>query len=189
LVIEGEVPHIMSILSKSSRAFRLVIPFFLFAVIAMAGDDNATGSDDSSDEDSDDYTGEYFQLENCIRRSSIRSTNIIDDRTIIFYMSQQKIYVNHLPNRCSGLRSAGTFSYRTHGSQLCSVDMITVVRSMGRGLNTGPSCGLGKFRPVTKEEVAMIKNKDVELPSQESAPVDDSDDSDGSSDSSEKASD
>ena len=187
----------MSILSKSSRAFRFVIPFFLFAVIAMAGEDSATGSgiesdagsDDSSDEDSDDYTGEYFQLENCIRRSAIRSTDIVDDRTVIFYMSQQKIYVNQLPHRCSGLRSAGTFSYRTTGSQLCSVDTIKVIRSMGRSLSTGPSCGLGKFRPVTKEEVAMIKNKEVEALPQEPAPVDDSDDSDDSSDSSEKASD
>jgi len=187
----------MSILSKSSRVFRFVIPFCLFAVIAMAGDDNATGSgidsdagsDEHSDEDSDDYTGEYFQLENCIRRSAIRRTDIVDDRTIIFYMSQQKIFVNQLPNRCSGLRSAGTFAYRTTGSQLCSVDTITVVRSMGRGLSSGPSCGLGKFRPVTKEEVAMLKNKEVEAPPQEPASGDNSDDSDGSDDASEKASD
>jgi len=181
----------MSILSKPSRAFRFVIPFFLIAVIAMAGEDDATGSgiesDAGSDDDSDDYTGEYFQLENCIRRASIRSTYIVDDRTVIFYMSQQKIYVNQLPHRCSGLRSAGTFSYRTTGSQLCSVDMITVVRSMGRSLSTGPSCGLGKFRPVTKEEVAMIKNKEVEAPPQELAPGDDSDDSDDSSDSSDSS--
>jgi hypothetical protein len=99
---------------------------------------------------------------------------VIDDRTIVFHMSHQKIYLNQLPNRCSGLRSARTFSYRPTGSQLCNVDTIKVVRTMGGRLDIGPLCGLGKFRPVTKEEVAMIKSGDTEIPPEESPPVDDS---------------
>lgn len=150
--------------SKISRGFRLVIPGFLFAVMAMAADDSPDSPGESSAGESD----EFFQLENCIRQSAIRRTEIVDDRTIIFYMSQQKIYVNNLPNRCSGLRSARTFSYRTTGSQLCNVDTIKVVRSLGGRPDVGPSCGLGKFRPVTEEEVAMIKNKEPEAPPEES---------------------
>jgi len=153
----------MNILLKISRVFRLAIPGLLFTVIAMAGDDSANGSQEDQDSESD----EYFQLENCISRSAIRRTEVIDDRTIVFYMSHQKIYLNQLPNRCSGLRSARTFSYRPTGSQLCNVDTIKVVRTMSGRLNAGPSCGLGKFRPVTKEEVAMIKNKDTEIPPEE----------------------
>lgn len=159
----------MSILLKISRVSRIAIPGVLFAVIAMAGDDSSNGSQEESGSESD----EYFQLENCISRSAIRRTEVIDDRTIVFYMSHQKIYLNRLPNRCSGLRSARTFSYRATGSQLCNVDTIKVVRSMGGRPDTGPSCGLGKFRPVTKEEVAMIKNKDVEIPPEEPPQVDD----------------
>jgi len=159
----------MSILLKISRVSRTAIPGVLLAVIAMAGDDSSNGSQEESGSESD----EYFQLENCISRSAIRRTEVIDDRTIVFYMSHQKIYLNRLPNRCSGLRSARTFSYRATGSQLCNVDTIKVVRSMGGRPNTGPSCGLGKFRPVTKEEVAMIKNKDVEIPPEEPPQVDD----------------
>jgi len=163
----------MSILLKISRVSRTAIPGVFLAVIAMAGDDSSNGSQEESGSESD----EYFQLENCISRSAIRRTEVIDDRTIVFYMSHQKIYLNRLPNRCSGLRSARTFSYRATGSQLCNVDTIKVVRSMGGRPNTGPSCGLGKFRPVTKEEVAMIKNKDVEIPPEEPPQSDDSDES------------
>ena len=159
----------MSILLKISRVSRTAIPGVFLAVIAMAGDDSSNGSQEESGSESD----EYFQLENCISRSAIRRTEVIDDRTIVFYMSHQKIYLNRLPNRCSGLRSARTFSYRATGSQLCNVDTIKVVRSMGGRPDTGPSCGLGKFRPVTKEEVAMIKNKDVEIPPEEPPQVDD----------------
>ncbi len=168
----------MSILSKFSRITRLIIPGFLFAAMAMAGDENPNGSDEDSGSESD----EYFQLENCISRSAIRRTEIIDDRTIIFHMSQQKIYVNQLPNRCSGLRSARTFGYRTTGSQLCNVDTIKVVRSLGGNPDIGPSCGLGKFRPVTKEEVAMIKNKEIESLPEESPQENNSDGSDTDAD-------
>ena len=159
----------MSILLKISRVSRTAIPGVFLAVIAMAGDDSSNGSQEESGSESD----EYFQLENCISRSAIRRTEVIDDYSIVFYMSHQKIYLNRLPNRCSGLRSARTFSYRATGSQLCNVDTIKVVRSMGGRPDTGPSCGLGKFRPVTKEEVAMIKNKDVEIPPEEPPQVDD----------------
>jgi len=161
----------MNILSIPGRIFRFVMPCCLLAFVALADNDSSARSDGDSDGDS----GEYFQLEKCVRTSQIRHTYIIDDRTIIFYMSHQKIFVNQLPYRCSGLRMAGTFSYRPIGSQLCKVDTIKVVRSFGGRPDIGPSCGLGMFRPVTEEEVAMLKNKEVEAPPQEPESAEDSD--------------
>ncbi len=164
----------MNFLSIPGWIIRFMIIGGLFAVAAVADDDSAASSDGHSESNPDAEPDDYFQLENCISASRIRSTSIIDDRTIIFYMNQRKIYVNHLPHRCAGLKIAGTFSYRLRGSQLCNVDTITVTRMMGGGINTGPSCGLGHFRPVTEEEVAMLKNKEVEVPPQEPASTDES---------------
>lgn len=163
----------MNTLSIPDRIVRFVIPCCLLAAVAVADDDSAAGSD----ADSNDAAGEYFQLEKCIPASQIRRTEILDDRTIIFYMRQQKIFVNQLPRRCSGLRIAGTFSYRTIAARLCDIDTIRVIRSTGGGASSGPSCGLGMFRPVTEEEVAMLKNREAETPPQESAPVEDPDES------------
>jgi len=148
------------------QKFWLIILCCLFAGMAMADDDGAVDSDSgtSSGGNSDDY----FQLEKCISPAWIRHTYIVDDRTIIFYMNQQKIFVNRLPHRCAGLRSAGTFSYRLRGIRLCNIDTIKVVRSTGGRLDTGPTCGLGMFRPVTEEEAAMIRNNEAESPPQES---------------------
>jgi|GEM_PF-999801 len=149
----------MSILSKKSAFSRWFIPcYLLIAAAAAAADDNGEAA---SDADSDADAGDYFKLENCVDTSRIRQTSIIDDRTIVFYMNQKKIYVNHLPYRCPGLKIAGAFSYRTSISQLCNVDTIQVIRSMGGRIDAGPSCGLGKFRPVTEEEVAMLRNKEA----------------------------
>ncbi len=92
----------MKILLICGRLCRILIPGLLCAVVAVADDDSAASSDAD--------TGEFFQLEDCIRTSQIRNTDILDDRTIIFYMSHQKIFVNQLPRRCSGLRIADAFS-------------------------------------------------------------------------------
>ncbi len=86
----------------------------------------------------------------CIPLSSIRNSNVRDDRTIDFEVSNRKIYRNTLPQSCPSLGFEKRFSYRTSLSQLCSVDIITVLTNNGPGLQPGASCGLGKFQPMQK---------------------------------------
>jgi hypothetical protein len=86
----------------------------------------------------------------CIPLRSIRSTQVRDDRTIDFIMSGRKIYRNSLPNSCPSLGFEKRFSYRTSLSQLCSVDIITVLYNIGPGLQPGASCGLGPFQPMER---------------------------------------
>jgi hypothetical protein len=78
-----------------------------------------------------------------IRESRVRSDNVIDFRT-----SGKKWYRNTLPNSCPSLGFEEAFSYSTSISQLCSVDIITVLNRTGGHLSRGASCGLGKFQPV-----------------------------------------
>ena len=84
----------------------------------------------------------------CINLAQIRSTTVRDNRTIDFMMSGGKVYRNELPNQCGGLGFDRSFSYSTSLSQLCHVDIITVVQNVGGGLLPGASCGLGQFTPV-----------------------------------------
>ena len=84
----------------------------------------------------------------CVQLRQIRETRVRDDRTIDFYMLGKEVYRNTLPNSCPELGFNEGFSYKTSTSQLCSVDIITVLRQSG-GLRSGMSCGLGKFQPVT----------------------------------------
>ena len=85
---------------------------------------------------------------NCVNRTQIRETRVRDDKTIDFYMSGGQVYRNTLPNTCPELGMNQGFAYSTSINQLCSVDIITVLRQIG-GLQRGASCGLGKFQPVT----------------------------------------
>lgn len=84
----------------------------------------------------------------CVQLSQIREARVIDDRTIDFYISNREILRNTLPNSCPQLGFERAFTYSTSLSQLCSVDIITVI-IQGGGPRTGASCGLGQFVPYT----------------------------------------
>ena len=93
---------------------------------------------------------EETEGERCISLSRIDRTHVIDDQQVLFYMRGKDIYLNRLPRRCGGLASQGRFSYKTSMSQLCRMDMITVLQSGGGGLMRGSTCGLGRFIPITE---------------------------------------
>lgn len=96
--------------------------------------------------------------ERCIDTRRISNTRIVDKRNILFYMRGKDIYHNELPRDCFGLRPGKIISYRTSLSRLCSNDFITLLDSFGMGMSRGPSCAIGKFRPVTKEEADAIRH-------------------------------
>jgi len=83
----------------------------------------------------------------CISIRSIQSSRVRDDRTIDFYMAGRKVYRNRLPYSCSRLGFEEKFAFATSMSRLCSVDTITVLSSPPMG--SGPTCGLGKFQPIS----------------------------------------
>ena len=81
----------------------------------------------------------------CIQTSRINDTRVHDDQTIDFHLLGGDVYRNTLPNRCPSLGFEERFAYKTNSSQLCSVDVITVLYSDG---TRGAGCGLGEFLPV-----------------------------------------
>lgn len=93
--------------------------------------------------------GNQAGAESCIQIAQIDHTKILDDQNILFHLKNRKIYKNQLPHRCAGLKSADTFRYRTSQSQLCNVDVITVLNRVGGDFMPGPTCGLGMFVPYT----------------------------------------
>lgn len=85
----------------------------------------------------------------CVFIRSIRSTDVRDDRTIDFIMNGGQVYRNTLPYSCPTLGFERKFMYKTSQSELCSIDIVTVLRDTPQ-LQQGASCGLGKFQPMAK---------------------------------------
>lgn len=102
-------------------------------------------------------------VERCISLSRISRTEVLNDHNILFYMRGGQIYRNQLPHRCPGLRRQQPFMYRTSLSQLCDLDVVTVLHDHGFGFTPGASCGLGRFYPITKEEIKALKEARPEI--------------------------
>jgi hypothetical protein len=83
----------------------------------------------------------------CVQTSLIDNTRVYGDSTIDFHMRNGVIYRNTLPHSCPNLGFDERFGYKTTTGQLCSIDTITVLPT-GSSI-PGPTCGLGKFQPVT----------------------------------------
>ncbi len=134
----------------SSLLFCLLCLIGAAAAVADKQDDTAGALD------------ELLEGEHCVSLARIDRTDVVDDRNILFYMKGGTIYVNRLPHRCPGLRWEKAFMYRTSQSQLCDLDIITVLDNMGFGFRPGVSCGLGMFFPISAETARELKAGDKE---------------------------
>ncbi|HEX5421847.1 MAG TPA: hypothetical protein VFY39_17795 [Gammaproteobacteria bacterium] len=93
----------------------------------------------------------------CVQLSRVRSTDVLDDQSVLFYMRDGSIYLNHLPLSCPRLGREKRFMYRVHMAQLCDVDTITVLEDFGLGLQPGVTCKLGRFNPISKTQAKELK--------------------------------
>lgn len=136
---------------------RLITPMIIASVAAAGGlaYTSAQAGEDAgvkSSKDSKFIVTKVGEPKSCVRRSNIRSTRVIDDQTIDFRMRGGNIYRNKLPNKCGGLGLEEAFSYRTSTNQLCNVDIIRVLDSIGGGIRERNACGLGKFQQIEKRK-------------------------------------
>ena len=117
----------------------------LFAVQTIAFAQGNSASPRKSKVPAAEVVGEPIS---CINLAQIRNSQVRDGRTIDFIMAGGKVYRNELPQQCGGLGFDRSFTYSTSLTQLCNVDIITVLQNIGGTFNRGASCGLGQFTPV-----------------------------------------
>lgn len=87
----------------------------------------------------------------CIQLRNIRSSRIIDD-TAILYEAGNTIYVNRPRAGRESLDQWDTLVTKTHGSQLCSIDVVQLYDT-GSRMQTG-SVFLGEFVPYRRPRPA-----------------------------------
>ena len=113
----------------------------------------------AQDEDEIYPPDESVVAERCVALNRLRSTEVLNDRNILFHMRGKTVYRNVLPRRCPSLQNNRSFSYRTSMNRLCDNDLITVLMDAGLSQMPGPTCTLGKFYPVTEAEVEALRNE------------------------------
>lgn len=123
----------------------------------------------AQDDDGEEIAAEPLK---CLSMASVRSTKIIDDRTVLFFQGRGRVYLNRLERECVGLARNGKFTFQVQTgarhARLCATDTITVLERTGRGFN----CGLGLFEEISREEAdsfllgpnRAVTSAPVELP-------------------------
>ncbi len=71
-------------------------------------------------------------------------------------MQGRRLYLNRLPKTCVGLSEERRFSYDLYVRSLCEHDKIRVLKEYGRGYQEGRSCSLGRFQPITYDELQVF---------------------------------
>jgi Family of unknown function (DUF6491) len=91
--------------------------------------------------------------EACVPLSNIKSTKILDDSSILFYMNNGTAYLNELPDRCGPLNRYRSITYTTSLSKLCNTDVIDVIDA-GSPVPKLGTCGLGQFELLAESKRA-----------------------------------
>jgi hypothetical protein len=97
--------------------------------------------------------GEPLVAQQCIQRSLIRRTKILDDRNILFYMRNGVVYNNVLPRQCPSLNPGTLLGYSYRGGQLCADSSVQVYWQMDTRRIPAFLCRIGMFAPLTDSEV------------------------------------
>ncbi len=91
----------------------------------------------------------------CINARSIRGADVIDDDHLLFEIQGRRIFLNVLQSTCTGLSRDRRFSYDTYTRSLCASDRIRILRQSGDDFFEGKACKLGRFRPITYDELKL----------------------------------
>lgn len=88
--------------------------------------------------------------ESCVKPRNIRSTKVLDNKTIEFRMFGGKTYRNNMEQSCPGLGKGDPITYTIRNSNLCHVDIFRVLRTTAGRIETQASCSFGKFQEIKK---------------------------------------
>ena len=113
---------------------------------------------------------EFGATKRCLRDSQFRNFRVLDDQRILFEGRRNEQWINTLRTRCPDLRWGDVLVMRRFsGSRMCDADRFEVADwfawpwyrrwpwQWGPGWGTGRLCSLGKFQPVTDDQVAQIE--------------------------------
>ena len=113
---------------------------------------------------------EFGETQRCLSDMDYRNFRVLDDKRILFEGRRDKQWINTLRSRCTDLRFGDVLVVRSFsGMRMCDMDTFQVADWFGwpwyrrwpwywgGSWGIGAHCSLGKFQPVTVEQVAEIE--------------------------------
>ncbi|MEQ8857211.1 MAG: DUF6491 family protein [Pseudomonadales bacterium] len=101
-----------------------------------------------------DYTGDQ---ERCLSSYAYRSVDVLDDQHVVFKGSGERLWLNKLRTRCIGLRPDEILQFEMRNNRVCDLDNFQAMDSFMYTARTSGTCTLGKFMPVSPEQMEAIE--------------------------------
>lgn len=114
---------------------------------------------------------EHGKTKRCLSDAEYRGFRVIDDRRILFRGSRNRLWLNTLRTRCSDLRFSTMLRVKSLSwGRICDTDTFYAGDwfdwpwyrrwpwHWGSSWGTEIPCRLGKFQPVTEDQVAEIED-------------------------------
>ena len=94
----------------------------------------------------------------CVYARDIKEFEILSEELLLLHAKSERILLNRLATRCSGIRKNMVLRIERYGSQLCANDRIEAHHSGAPGQDGfAASCRLGKFENVAAEQVVVLR--------------------------------
>lgn len=108
---------------------------------------------------------EYGTPRRCISSISYRDFQALGSRYVLFKGPGGKLWLNELRGHCPGLRHAQALAFESDSHQLCELDRFVIsdvfywprYRRWPWEWMDGIPCTLGKFQPVSPEQVDALR--------------------------------
>ena len=161
------------------RAIKLTIFTILIAVLFIAGcatSPEAESRRQAIQADIDSILAEpldpaeFGETKRCLSDNEYRSYQALDDRHMLFEGRRDKHWINTLRSPCHDLRYGHVLVVKSFSSsRMCEMDRFQVADwfdwpwyrrwpwHWGGTWSTGMTCSLGKFQPVTEDQIEEIK--------------------------------
>lgn len=108
---------------------------------------------------------EYATPRRCISKFAYRNFEPLGDRYVVFEGPADQLWLNELRGRCPGLSRSSALAFEMEGNQICALDRFKITdwfelsrfRRWPWEWLDGIPCTLGKFQPVSAEQVESIR--------------------------------
>jgi hypothetical protein len=98
------------------------------------------------------------ETKTCVYARDIKRFEILSDELFLLYAKSDRVLLNRLATRCSGLRKNMVLQIGRYGSQLCANDRIEAHhRGALAGEGFATSCRLGDFESIVPEQVVVLR--------------------------------
>lgn len=94
----------------------------------------------------------------CLSLHAYERVEVLDRQRVLFSGTRDRYWLNELPTPCAGLRRNQTLVFTLRTSQICDLDTFDAVYDPWWGRSSVRArCALGKFHPITNQQVVLIR--------------------------------